>query len=69
MLLKVRLFMKFMIGIYRDYLFTSISFQDASWLFDTKKHFLSYQKDQNRTSFHCLGTRLKFKQSFFFDIL
>ena len=60
MLPEVRLFMKFMIGIYRNYSFTSISFWEAFWLFDTKIHFLSYQKVESG-----LGTRLKFEQSFF----
>ena len=57
----LRLFMKFMIGIYRNYSFTSISFWEAFWLFDTKIHFLSYQKVENG-----LGTRLKFEQSWLF---
>ena len=61
MLPKVRLFMKFMIGIYRNYSFTSISFWEAFWLFDTKIHFLLYQKVENG-----LETRLKFEQSCFF---
>ena len=61
MLPKVRLFMKFMIGIYRNYSFISISFPEAFWLFDTKIHFLSYLKAE-----HGLGTRLKYEQSSFF---
>ena len=61
MLPKVRLFMKFMIGIHRNYSFTSISFPDTFWLFDTKIHFLSYQKAENG-----LETGLKYKQSLFF---
>ena len=53
--------MKFMIGIYRNYSFTSISFPEAFWLFDKKRRFLSYQKAGNG-----LGTRLKYEQSSFF---
>ena len=53
--------MKFMIGIHRNYSFTSISFPDTFWLFDTKIHFLSYQKAENG-----LETGLKYKQSLFF---
>ena len=56
MLPKVRLFMKFMIGIQRNYSFTSISFSDTFWLFDTK-----IQKAENG-----LETGLKYKQSLFF---